>query len=98
MMGRFTEHKRRGEAIMRVQALWYGGSNYSNPDPDRDLEPFDSIRAAVSAFDARFSDRYYPCVEEDQAEMHLYLGEYSENGPDRIVRCGRRGGIKVERC
>lgn len=83
---------------MKVKALWYGGVNYANPDPDRDLESFGSIRAAVDTFAARADhDPYYPCVEEDATEMHLYLGEYSDNGPDRIVRFGRRGGVRVER-
>lgn len=82
---------------MRVKALWYGGSNYSAPDPDMDLESFGSIGAAVDTFAARADDPYYPCVEEGAIEMHLYIGEYSENGPDRIVRFGRRGGVRVER-
>lgn len=83
---------------MRVQALWYGGSSYAAPDPDRDLETFDSLKAAARTFEARADhDPYYPCVETEQTELHVYIGEYSENGPDRIVRFGPRGGVRVER-
>lgn len=83
---------------MKVKALWYGGGNYSAPNPDTDLESFDSIGAAVDTFAARADhDPYYPCVDDEATEMHLYLGEYFENGPDRIVRFGRRGGVRVER-
>lgn len=43
-------------------------------------------------------DPYYPCVDSEQTEMHVYIGtEYHENGPDRILTIGKRGGVKVER-
>jgi hypothetical protein len=81
---------------MRIKALWYGGSNYSNPDPERDLESFDSIAYAKLAFESRAGfDPYYPCVEG--SEMHLYFGEYSENGPDRILTLGPRGAVRMTR-
>ena len=84
---------------MRCVALWYGGSSYAHPDPDRDLEHFDTLRAAADAFWRRADfDPYYPCVDEDTAEMHVYFGrEYHDNGPDRIVRLGPRGGVRIER-
>ena len=79
--------------------LWYGGSNYAAPDPDRDLERFDSIQEAASTFAARADfDPFYPCVDDAAAELHVYIGrEYHDNGPDRIVRFGRRGGVRIER-
>ena len=83
---------------MKVHALWYGGSSYAPPDPDRDLEDFDSLGAARDTFAARADcDPHYPCVEPDQTEMHVYIGGYSENGPDRIIRLGPRGAARIER-
>jgi hypothetical protein len=83
---------------MHVTCLWYGGSNYSAPDPDRDLERFDTLNDAKAAFWRRADfDPQYPCVDEDRCEMHVYLGEYTGNGPDRIIKMGRRGGVIVER-
>lgn len=82
---------------MRVKALWYGGSSYSAPDPARDLETFNSLRDARAAFESRADhDPYRPCVDES-TELHVYIGEYSENGPDRIFRLGTRGGTIMER-
>jgi hypothetical protein len=83
---------------MKVQALWCGGSNYAAPTQD-DIEEFHSLKAAKDTFWRRAEncDRSTPCVQQDQTEMHIYFGEYSENGPDRIIRYGKRGGIVVER-
>lgn len=85
--------------MAKVAALWYGGSSYADPDPDRDLERFDSLQDAKRAFEARADfDPYYPCVDEETCEMHVYLGgEYHEDGPDRVLRIGKRGGVRVER-
>ena len=84
---------------MRVTALWYGGFNYAAPDPDRDAERFDSLQDAARTFAARADfDPYYPCVDEDSTEMHVYIGEGThEDGPDRIIRLGKRGGVRIER-
>lgn len=81
---------------MRVQALWYGGENYSAPNPAHDLEDFATLAAAKDAF-ASYADHdpYRPCVED--SEMHVYFGAYSENGPDRVLTLGRRGGVKVSK-
>lgn len=80
---------------MRYVGLWYGGSNYANPDPVRDLETFASIRAAGNTLQARAdNDPYYPCVGDDATELHLYRGEYSENGPDVVLTLGPRGGVR----
>jgi len=83
---------------MKVQALWFGGSNYALPTQN-DIEEFASITAAKRVFEHRAgnTDRYYPCVEESQTEMHLYFHEYTENGPDRILTIGLRGGVVMER-
>ena len=76
--------------------LWYGGSNYAAPDPERDAEGFASIRAAARTLQAREDhDPYRPCVEN--SEIHLYRGEYSEGGPDYVLTLGPRGGVCVER-
>jgi hypothetical protein len=84
---------------MKCHVLWYGGSNYANPDPSnpRDWEAFDSLAQARRTFESREnSDPYYPCVEGD--EMHVYFAEeYHENGPDVILSRGPRGGIRQER-
>jgi hypothetical protein len=82
---------------MRCTALWYGGSSYSTPDPDRDLEHYRSMRAAREVFEARYAGDggYTPCVSDD-TEMHIYFGGYHENGPDRILRFGPRGGVILE--
>ena len=83
---------------MKVQALWCGGCNYAAPTQD-DIEDFRSLKAAKDAFWTRAEnwDRHTPCVEQDQTEMHIFFGEYAENGPDRIIKYGKRGGIIVER-
>lgn len=86
---------------MKCLALWYGGSDYSAPDghDPRDCEQFDSLKAVKRAFESRADhDPYRPCVDEETTEFHVYFGrEYHENGPDRIVRFGPRGGVRVER-
>jgi len=85
--------------MSKYGGLWYGGSNYANPDPDRDLEPFDSIKAAGRTLQARADgDPYYPCVSDEQSEIHLYAGgEYHENGPDYVLTLGKRGGVRVSK-
>ena len=82
---------------MKIQALWYGGINYASPTQD-DIEDFPSLRTAKDVFWSRATqqERRYPCVED--SEMHIYFNEYGENGPDRILRLGKRGGIITERC
>lgn len=85
----------------KYAALWYGGCNYASPDPERDLEYFDSLRDAGHTLQAREdnSDGRTPCAGEgDGSEMHLYSGgEYHENGPDYILTIGPRGGVRQER-
>ncbi len=82
---------------MRVQALWYGGYNYALP-VEADIESFKSLTHAKDVFWSRATQQElrYPCVED--SEMHIYLHEYTENGPDMILRLGKRGGIITERC
>ena len=83
---------------MKVQALWYGGCNYAAPTQD-DIEDFRSLKAAKDAFWSRAEncDRRTPCVEQEQTEMHIFFHEYTENGPDRIIKYSKRGGVIVER-
>lgn len=82
---------------MTCVCLWYGGYSYAAPSQD-DVEVFSSLRQAAEVFDAREHNRdgRTPCVEG--SEMHVYFGEYTENGPDRIIRRGPRGGLVIERC
>lgn len=82
--------------MARYLGLWYGGCNYSAPDPERDGEYFPSIKSAGETLQARADgDPYYPCVDDAATEMHLYRGgEYHENGPDVVLTLGRRGGVR----
>lgn len=81
--------------MARYIGLWYGGSNYANPDPERDGEPFESIAAAGRALQSRADfDPFCPCVDREGCEMHIYRGEYSENGPDVVLTLGPRGGVR----
>ena len=80
---------------MRVCGLWFGGSSYAAPDPDKP-EQFGSLADARTTFENRFHDSFYPCVDDD-AVMHVYIGTTATDYPDRIIRRGKRGGIIVER-
>ena len=86
---------------MKVHGLWYGGSNYSAPDghDPRDWEAFDSLQEAKDTFWRRADhDPFRPCVDEETTELHVYFSpEYHENGPDRIIKFGPRGGVLLER-
>ena len=84
---------------MKCKGLWYGGSSYANPDPERDLEVFASLAEAGRVTRAR-SDNYdgrTPCVDDDLCAMHVYFGEYTEDGPDRVISIGPRGGLTIVR-
>ena len=80
---------------MKLQALWYGGINYALPTQD-DIEDFRSIKHARRIFESRASfDPMFPCV--DHSEMHLFFTEFNDNGPDRILKIGPKGGVRMER-
>ena len=81
---------------MKCVGLFYGGVNYTSPDPDRDLESFDSVSQAKRVFESRADyDPVFPCVESP--ELHIYWGtEYHENGPDLVITLGPRGGVRVD--
>ena len=90
---------------MKVFAMWYGGCGYSTPNQHdrRDVEAFESIEAAVECFDDRYHNRRHPdtpCVDQATTEMWLFIGyDPYEDGdcyPDRIVKYGPKGGIRVE--
>jgi len=90
---------------MKCCGLWYGGTSYGNPDPEKDLEHFSSLKMAKIVFDARTSDCSYPCVSNQipdfgGPEMAIYWGDDPcvENGPDLILSFGPRGGARTERC
>ena len=79
---------------MKVQTLWFGGYNYALPTQE-DIEDFRSLKRAKEVFENRASfDPMFPCT--DNTEMHIYWHEYSENGPDRILKIGPRGGVRME--
>lgn len=90
---------------MECWMLWHGGSSYAAPEIPRDLEHFDSLRAARDAF-WRYGDQdpYRPCVIEDTPEMGgaegwIFLYDPSEVAdpyPDRILNYGPRGGVRLE--
>lgn len=89
--------------------MWHGGPNYSQPYA-ADAEEFGSLRAAVDAHLSRYRNRdgRTPCVSEE-SEMWLYavprgwnygdmVAAIEHDGyPDRIVKFGPRGGIRIER-
>lgn len=85
---------------MKCIGLFYGGSSYRAPDGHnpRDVERFQSLKSAADTFWSRTDfDPDYPCVD-DAAEMHIYFSpEYHENGPDRIITLGKRGGVRIDR-
>jgi len=81
---------------MRVTMLWHGGSNYAVPTED-DGETFASLKDAKAAFWRRADfDPRFPCVENSEAWIY-FGGTVHDNGPDRILRIGTRGGVVVER-
>jgi hypothetical protein len=82
---------------MKYLGLWYGGSSYALPDPDRDGEIFTSVKQAGARLQSLIDndDRRTPCVDAETAEMHLYAGgAYHEDGPDRVLTIGPKGGIR----
>jgi hypothetical protein len=71
---------------MKVYALWYGGSNYSSPTLEEDLEVFSSIKEARDELKRREHNSYYPCVAD--AEMHLFFEDPRDSFdamPDRVI-------------
>jgi hypothetical protein len=84
---------------MRCVALWYGGTSYAAPDPDRDLEHYRSIAAARDVFQCRYDgDGGRTPLVSDESAMHIYIGtDYHENGPDLVLTFGPRGGVRVDR-
>lgn len=84
---------------MKVWVQWYGGVNYAAPRHG-EYEEFSSLAIAKDVFESRFSDRHFPCVEND-ATMLVYLQDPSEDRdpyPDYEYRVGPRGGIVRDRC
>jgi hypothetical protein len=86
---------------MRYFGLWHGGVNYAAPD-DSDLIRFDSLREAGRFLQDREDNRdgRTPCVES--SELHLYASRRraevcTENGPDRVITMGPRGGVRIGR-
>jgi len=84
---------------MKVYAQFHC-PGYSTPYPDQ-YETFDSIEQAKQDFWQRCCsfDPMFPCVEKDQAEMHLFFGPPDEQDcmPDRILTIGPRDGVRYAR-
>ena len=87
---------------MRCWMLWHGGSSYSVGSIPEDLEAFETLADARSAFRARAEsfDPYYPCchpetVEDGGPSAWLFLAypDGRDPYPDRILECGPRGGL-----
>lgn len=85
---------------MRVWVQWYGGPNYRTPEYD-EYEEFSSIKNAKWAFWSRFNDGYFPCVDEDTAEMFVFKYDpftVTDRYPDFSFKLGPRGGVRREVC
>ena len=91
---------------MRCWMMWHGGSSYGAGTIPDDLETFDSIADAVSAFRSRAEifDPYYPCVYSDTVEdggpsawLFLAFPDGRDPYPDRVIEYGPRGGCIVSR-
>lgn len=85
---------------------WHGGASYAPPEIPGDLEHFDSLRALADSFERRSwsSETYYPCVSDDEPEdggpegwiFLAPVADERDNYPDRIIRFGPRGGVRIE--
>lgn len=90
---------------MKCSMLWNGGSSYAHVSEEDDLEAFDSLKQMKWAFERRAmnSETQYPCVEscppdEGGPEAWVFLSDKPESleYPDRIMRFGPRGGVRLE--
>jgi hypothetical protein len=85
---------------MTTYMLWYGGSNYANPEL-ADAEKFPSVAAALHAFRIRAEgrDSYYPCVESSSALIYASdPATMRDPYPDLRITMGPRGGVRKEVC
>lgn len=81
---------------MKVWTQWYGGNSYRAPEHG-EYEEFSSISTAKWIFQDRFNDRRFPCVDEENAEMFVFLSDPSDSidpHPDFSFTLGPRGGIR----
>ncbi len=80
---------------MTVYGLFHGGHSYAPPEPDRDLEFFESIAAAKTALRQRHeSNMTWRCehhyadgrienvvhLTDESAELHLFLTDPRSHG------------------
>ncbi|MFC9085162.1 hypothetical protein [Nocardiopsis dassonvillei] len=94
--------------------IWHGGSGYALSELENDLERFGSIESAKEALSDRYHSGYSwfqtfdyvnrnpesvltPAVGEDSC-IHLFASLDCLDYPDRCVRFGPRGGVRVENC
>jgi len=83
-----------------VYGMWHGGPNYAVPSVE-DTEQFDSIEAVKRALTDRRENRdgRTPVVT-DESEFHVWFEDPRgslDPYPDRLVRFGPRGAVRVER-
>lgn len=95
---------------MTVYVDWYGGSSYAVGGPEY-REVFPSLKAAGEAFWSRYqhgyayrqtfvaldgtvTEAFTPCVDMESV-MHIHATPDSDY-PDRVIRFGPRGGIRME--
>jgi len=84
---------------MKVWTQWYGGSSYAAPRHG-EYEEFSSVATAKWIFESRFSDRRFPCVSEEDAEMFVWVSDPTDAVdayPDFSFTLGPRGGIRRNR-
>ncbi len=92
---------------MKVWTVFNGGVNYSPGSPHelRDIEEFESLRAAGEEFYIRVRGFHpeFGNVDRETASMHVWLacpndgqGDVQEY-PDRVITVGPRDGIRAER-
>jgi hypothetical protein len=80
---------------MKVYGLWYGGPNYSDPDVERDVQEFSSIKEAKEIFIRLYENN--PCVKNP--EMDLFFADprnMQDPYPNRVLKIGKRGGVVME--
>jgi hypothetical protein len=94
--------------------VWHGGNGYALSELGNELERFGSIESAKEALSDRYHSGYSwrqkfdyvnrdpesvltPAVGEDSC-IHLFASPDCLDYPDRCVRFGPRGGVRVENC
>lgn len=87
-------------AMPHVQSM-QAPTDGPTPGSDTDVETFSSIASAKLHFELRYANAngQTPNVTDD-SEMHLWFYDprwEKDPYPDRIIKVGPRGGVRVER-